>query len=306
MRRYLTIQLAQFVLVIWGVSLAVFVMVRLTGDPVGIMLPPDATREQADDLRTRLGLDQPLPVQYAVWIGNVARGDFGRAFFSGRQPALDLILQRLPATALLAALGLGLSLIIAVPLGILAAVKRNSWLDTAATAFVVSGQAMPGFWFGIILIIVFAVMLKWVPVSGAGGWKNLVLPTTVLGLLLAPTKMRLIRSRMVDVLTSDYIRTARAKGVPERWVLWNHALRNVSITLVSIVGLQFARLMEGAIVVETVFAWPGLGTLLVSSINNSDYPIVQAGVFVIATITVTANLLTDLMVAAIDPRVRLG
>ncbi|MFN8535419.1 MAG: ABC transporter permease [Dehalococcoidia bacterium] len=306
MRRYLAYQLVQLVIVLWGVSIAVFVMIRLTGDPVAVMLPPDATREQADELRERFGLTEPLPVQYAIWLSNAVRGDFGRAFFSGRAPALNLVVERLPATALLATLGLGLSLVISIPLGILAAVKRGSWIDTAATAFVVTGQAMPGFWFGIILIIVFAVWLKWVPVSGAGEWRNLILPTIVLGLLLSPTKMRLIRSRMAETLSADYIRTARSKGLPERQVLWGHALRNVSISIVAVVGLQFARLMEGAIVVETVFAWPGLGTLLIGAITNSDFPIVQAGVFVIAIITVLAGLLTDLAVAAIDPRVRLG
>ncbi len=306
MRRYLFLQIGQFLLVSFGISLTVFTLLRLTGDPTSAMLPLDATAEQALDLRRRMGLDDPLPVQYWLWISNALHGDFGRAFFQGRRPALELVLERLPYTAILAALGLTMSLIIAIPLGILAAVKRNSWIDNAATMFVTAGQAMPGFWFGIILIIVFAVDLHWLPVSGTGDWRNLVLPTVVLGLLLAPRKMRLIRSRMCDVLTADYVRTARAKGVPERGVLWDHAFRNIAITLVTVLGLQVAALMEGAVVIETVFAWPGLGSLLVSAINNSDFPIVQAAVFVIAITTVTATVLTDLAVAAVDPRIRLG
>lgn len=306
MKRYLVIQAVQFVVVTIGISVAVFGLIRLTGDPAIAFVPVDATNEEYLAVRQRMGLDEPIMVQYAIWVSRAAQGDFGRAFFHGRRPAMELVVERIPATALLGVLGLLVSVIVSVPLGILAAVKRNSWIDQACTSFVAVGQAMPGFWFGIILIIIFAVQLRWVPPSGAGEWQNLVLPVIVLGVLLTPRKMRLVRSRMVEVLASDYIRTARAKGLAERIVLYGHAFRNVAITFVAILGLQFASLLEGTVAVEAVFAWPGLGSLLVGSIASSDLPVVQAAVILIALMTVAVNMLTDLTVKFIDPRIRLG
>jgi peptide/nickel transport system permease protein len=222
-----------------------------------------------------------------------------------KKSAFALVTERMPATLLLTFAGLFISLVIALPLGIISAIRRYSLVDNLCTMFAVGGQAMPIFWLGIMLIIVFSVKLRWLPASGSGSWAHLVLPATTLGFFLAPLTMRLVRSGMLEVLSQDYVRTARAKGVSEPQVLLKHALRNAAIPVITVIGLQFGQLLGGAIVTETVYAWPGVATFTVTAIRNSDFPVVQAAVFLLALCIVVVNLLVDLLVGLIDPRIRL-
>jgi ABC-type dipeptide/oligopeptide/nickel transport system permease component len=303
MTRFLLRRVRQALVVCLGISGITFVLLFVAGDPVHLLLPPEATKEDIRLLREKLGLDRPLVLQYARFLGGMARLDFGTSLFV-EEPAMALVLERMPATLELTVAGLAIALLIAVPLGVLSAVKRFSAWDNLATLTALTGQAMPVFWVGIMLIILFAVTLRWLPASGRGGWEHLILPALALGAYQAPITMRLTRSGMAEVLGQDYIRTARSKGVVERGVLWRHALRNAAIPVVTILGLQFGRLMGGAILTETVFAWPGVASLAVKSIQNYDYPVVQASVVLLALIIVVANLLADLAVASLDPRIR--
>ncbi|GIX46743.1 MAG: glutathione ABC transporter permease [Candidatus Tectimicrobiota bacterium] len=303
MRTYVVRRLLQALLVCWGISLITFLILWLKGDPTLLLLPIEATEQERQDLRRAMGFDDPLVVQYWRFLKRAVRGDFGRSFFVD-QPALELILERMPATVQLTVAGLGISLLLAIPLGALSAIKRGSLLDTFVTVFALTGQAMPIFWLGIMLIIVFAVHLQLFPVSGYGTVRHLVLPALTLGWFLAPVTMRLTRSGMLDVLQQDYIRTARAKGLPERAVIFKHALKNAGISIITIVGLQFGQLMGGAVVTETVFAWPGVASLAVTSIRNSDFPVVQAAVVCLALIIVVANLISDVLIGFLDPRIR--
>ncbi len=305
MRHYLISQIIQLVVVVIGISLITFVLLRLSGDPLTVMLPLDATEEQRASLREALGLDQPLPVQYLRYARNVLRGDFGKSLFA-RQSALRLVLERMPATLRLSLAGLIFALLLAIPLGIAAAIRRGSWIDSLASVVAVSGQAVPIYWLGLMLIVLFAVRLHWLPSSGYGHWAHLVLPMVTLGVFLIPTTMRLVRSEMIHILSQDYIKLLRAKGMPERTVLFRHGLRNVSIPVITVVGVQAAQLMGGSVITETVFAWPGVASLLVSSIYNRDFPLVQAAVFMLSIAIVLANMTADVLIAAIDPRIRLG
>jgi peptide/nickel transport system permease protein len=305
MRAFIIRRIGQSVLVCLGVAVVTFLLLRIAHDPIYVLLPPESTKEEIETLRKAMGFDRPLPVQFAFFMERLFRGDFGNSFVMA-QPASLLIWERMPATLELSLAGMVIALIVAIPLGVLAAFRRNTLVDTFCTSFAVSGQAMPIFWFGIMLIIVFAVQLKVLPVSGSGSLLHLVLPAVTLALNLAPIIMRLTRSRMLDVLSQDYIRTARSKGVMERGVLFRHALRNAAISVVTIIGLQFGRLMGGAVITETVFAWPGVATLVVSSIYNADFPVVQAATFYLAIFIVAANTLADIAVAWLDPRISRG
>jgi peptide/nickel transport system permease protein len=305
MRAYLISQLGQAAVVVVGVSIVVFLLMRLTGDPLTVMLPIDATPEMRARFSRDAGLDQPLPIQYIRWAASAIRGDFGMSLFE-RSPALPMILDRMPATALLGLTGVGLALVVALPLGVLAGVRPHSVWDNLVTTLAVSGQAMPIYWLGLMLIVLLSVQWRVLPASGYGQWQNLVMPSVTLAAFLAPVILRFVRSGMLEVLSQDYIRTARSRGLPEWLVLVNHALRNVSIPVITIVGLQIARLMGGSVVTETVFAWPGVGSLMVTSIFNRDFPVVQAAVFILAIIVVVLNTLADVLVAWADPRVRLA
>ncbi|MBI3126962.1 MAG: ABC transporter permease [Candidatus Tectomicrobia bacterium] len=302
MRAFIIRRIGQSVLVCLGVAVVTFLLLRIAHDPVYVLLPPESTKEEIETLRKAMGFDQPLPVQFAFFMGRLLQGDFGDSFVMA-QPASQLIWERMPATLELSLAGMAIALAVAIPLGVFAAFRRNTLIDTFCTSFAVSGQAMPIFWFGIMLIIIFAVQLKVLPVSGSGTYLHLILPAVTLSLNLAPIIMRLTRSRMLDVLNQDYIRTARSKGVLERGVLFRHALRNAAISVVTIIGLQFGRLMGGAVVTETVFAWPGVATLVVSSIYNADFPVVQAATFYLAIFIVAANTVADIVVAWLDPRI---
>jgi ABC-type dipeptide/oligopeptide/nickel transport system permease component len=304
MTSFLVRRLAQALLVVLGVSIVVFVMLHLTGDPALLLLPPDATAEEIARFRAAMGFDDPLLVQYGRFLAGALAGDFGESLRHG-QPAMGLVLERLPATAELAGAAMAVALAIAIPAGIVSAVRRNRPVDYLATVVALFGQSMPTFWLGIMLILTFAVHLQVLPSSGRGDVAHLVLPAVTLGLFTTARMMRLTRSGMLEVLGQDYIRTARAKGMGEGPVVWKHALRNAAVPLLTIAGLELGALLGGAVVTETVFAWPGVGRLSLQAIYNRDYPVVQAAVFVLATTFVAVNLLVDVAYAYLDPRIRI-
>lgn len=303
MTAYFARRIVQMLPVILGITLIVFVLVRLSGDPVVLLLPEDAEPEQIAVLREALGLDRPVLVQYAIFMRDLARGDFGTSLRYSGQAALPIVLERLPATLQLTAAALLVAILISLPAGIIAAVYRSRWPDVTATGLAVLGQAMPNFWLGIMLILLFSVQLGWFPVSGRGGFSALVLPALTLGTSLAALLTRLMRSSLLEVLNLDYVRTARAKGQRPRTVLGKHALRNALLSYVTVLGLQLASLMAGAVVTEQVFAWPGIGLLAIQAINSRDMAVIQAVVVVAALIVMVANLLVDALYALIDPRI---
>jgi peptide/nickel transport system permease protein len=305
MRRYIVRQLAQLVVVIFGISVLAFAILHVIGDPVLLLLPQNAGAQEFERYRKLLGLDQPIYVQYAKFASKAVLGDFGKSWYADT-PAFRLVVERMPPTIYLTLAGLLVALLIAVPLGILAALKRHSIVDNLCTMLAVAGQAMPIFWLGIMLIIVFAVHLRLLPASGYGTWQHFLMPAFTLGAFLAPITMRLVRSGVIEVMNMEYIKTARAKGVGEPLVVVKHAFRNACIPVITVLGLQFGQLLGGAIVTETVFAWPGVATLTVESIRNQDFPVVQCAVVLLALIIVIVNLVVDLVVGFIDPRIRVG
>lgn len=285
------------------ITLIVFLLVRVTGDPVSLMLPETATEEERDSLRESLGFNEPLPVQYFTYLGNLVRGDFGDSFRYNTD-ALGLILERLPATLELAIASMVIAVIISVPLGILSAVKRNSFFDLFITGGAVLGKAMPNFWLGIMLILLLSVTFQIFPVSGRGTIWHLVLPALTLGTGIAAEMTRLIRSSMLEILGQDFIRTARSKGLGEAIIVNKHAFRNALIPVVTIMALQTSTLIGGTLITETVFAWPGLGQLLVQSVNLRDMAVVQAATFIIAIFVILSNLSADLIYRFLDPRIK--
>jgi peptide/nickel transport system permease protein len=301
--RYIARSLIQAVAVALGIATLTFLIVHISGDPTQHLLPPNATREDIRVLKESMGFDRPLIEQYVSFMTGAFRGDFGRSFWIAR-PALDLVLERMPFTVLLTFTGLATALIIGIPIGVMSAVRRYGWIDNLSTAFAMAGQAMPTFWLGLLFIMWFSLMIPILPASGAGGIQHLILPSLTLGLFLAPTLMRLTRSQVLDILTQDYIRTARAKGLTESRVVLLHVLRNVAAPIVTVIGLQFGRLLGGSIVTETVFNWPGVASLTVRSIFTSDYPVVQVATLLLALVVILSNLLADVLVAVMDPRIR--
>ena len=295
-------RVARLLVVLVGVSLVTFAILQASGDPVALMMP-EAPESDRAVLRQAMGFNDPLPVQFARFVGNIARGDFGQSFFH-REPALPLVLARLPTTVLLTLLAMAVSLAIALPIGIVSAIRRNSVFDHTATLVVFLGTSMPVFWTGIMLILLFAVQLRALPVSGWDSWAALVLPGITLTTVSTPLLLRLVRSSMLDVVGLDYVRTARAKGVSEWFVICRHALTNAALPLVTVAGLQFGLLLGGAIITETVFAVPGMGRLIVGAIRQLDFPIVQAGVFVLALIVVLVNFAVDMLYIYLNPQIR--
>src|SRR5438445_223110 len=287
MRAYALSRLAQTVLVVFLSLTAVFVMVRLSGDPVLLFMPMDIQAKDVNEFRQRLGFNDPVPVQYARFVAGAVRGDFGESL-RYRRDALALVLERLPATFLLAATSLLLTMGVAVPLGVLSAVHRNTPLDHAGTVVTVLGQATPGFWLGLMLIYVFSVRLRWLPTGGTGGLAHLVMPSIVLAAFFSARIARLTRSAVLDVLGAEYILTARAKGLRETRVIGKHTLRNSAIPIVTLAGLEAGQVLGGAVITETIFAWPGLGRLTVQALLNRDFPIVLAAVFGVCTVVITA------------------
>jgi peptide/nickel transport system permease protein len=289
--------------VAFGVVTLVFAALRLSGDPAATMLPGDASVEELVALRRQLGLDRPLWLQYVQFLAGALSGDFGTSF-RHQQPALPLVLERLPATLELAGAALLLAVALALPLGVLAAVYRGRIVDVVAMAFAVVGQATPYFWMGIMLILIVSVELAWLPTSGRGGLERLILPAITLGTHFAASLARLTRTSMLEVFGQQFVTTARAKGLSEWSVVLGHTLKNAAVPVITLIGLQFGTLLGGAVVTETIFAWPGVGRLAVQSVFVRDYPVVQAGVFVLALTFVAINLLVDLLYGVLDPRIR--
>jgi peptide/nickel transport system permease protein len=277
---------------------------HLSGDPVAMILP-EATEADRAVLREAMGFNRPLLVQYGSFLGRAVQGDFGQSFFH-RSPALPLVLERMPTTLLLTFCALALGVGLAIPAGIITAVKRYSWIDHLATLTVLLGQSMPVFWTGIMLMLLFAVSWRLLPASGWETWQAVILPTITLGTFQAPLFLRMSRSAMLEVLALDYVQTARAKGLTEWWVILKHALKNAAIPVVTVIGLQFGVLLGGAVITETVFAIPGTGRLIVRAVGQLDFPVVQAGVMTLSLIIVVVNFAVDLFYVYLNPQVRIG
>jgi peptide/nickel transport system permease protein len=304
MHRFIIQRLIQSAIIVMVVSLVVFLFVHASGDPAALLVPEQATPEDVANYRRALGLDRPIHEQYLQFMGNFWFSDTVKSF-RFHQPLLPLVLQHLQFTLILAGLTIVISSVLAVPLGIFAALRRGSVLDVGIRIVAVMGQSMPSFWVAMLLMLILAVHLRLFPVSGLGV-KNIVLPTITLAFFQLAVLLRLVRSELLEVMSQDYIRTARAKGVPERWVTVRHGLKNAAIPVITVMGLQFGALVQGAIVVEPIFAWPGLGWLLVESIAARDFPVVVAGAIIAAVFVTLANLVVDLLYGWLDPRIRVN
>jgi peptide/nickel transport system permease protein len=304
MQRYIFKRIFQSLLTLLVLSLLIFMVCRLTGDPVLLMLPDDASHEDVVQLRTALGLDRPLPMQYWHFLKSAMQGDFGRSI-KGQVPVLELIKERLPNSLRLALVSLLITITLAFPLGVMAAVKKGTPVDTLANLIAVLGQSLPQFWVGIVLIQVFAVQLRWLPVAGTGSLWHYILPGFTLGWFLVAGIMRLLRSSMLDVLDSEFVKLARIKGVPGWSVVWKHALKNAVMPVLTFAAIYLAILITGAILVETVFAWPGIGQLIYQGIVYRDFPVIQAVVLLTAVIVVSVNFVVDITYGYLDPRIRL-
>ena len=303
--RYILQRLAQGLLVLLGVTTIVFALTFVAGDPVSTLAPLEATPEERAAFAHNMGLDRPIPVQYADFLTHAARGDFGMSY-SSHEPAMGEVLDRLPATILLTAAAVLFALVVSVPLGLLAAMNHDGWIDIVARLFAFFGQSIPVFLLGVVLIIVFGVDLHWLPSSGTGSWQHLVMPAVAVGSFSAAVLARLLRSSLLEVLSQEYIRTAYAKGLRGRVVVVRHALRNAALPFITMLGLQVGFLLSGAVVAETIFAYPGVGRLAVQAISRKDVPVIQSFVMVAALIVIVANLFVDLVYTRIDPRIRLG
>ncbi|PYM19058.1 MAG: hypothetical protein DMD78_25995 [Candidatus Rokuibacteriota bacterium] len=303
MASFLVRRLLRLVVVCAGVSLVTFAILHASGDPVALIMPeaPEADRAV---LRQSLGLHDPLPVQFGRFVGRALTGNFGNSFFH-RAPAFGLVMERMPTTLMLTVLSMGLALVVALPVGVYSAVKRGRAVDQVATGTVFLGQSMPVFWTGIMLILLFSVQWRLLPVSGWDSWAAAILPTLTLGAFTAPLLLRIVRSSMLEVIALDYVRTARAKGLSEWLVICRHALKNAALPLVTVTGLQFGLLLGGAVITETVFAIPGVGRLIVGAIRQLDFPVVQAGVFMLAMVVVSVNFAVDVLYVYLNPRIRL-
>lgn len=303
MRRYLARRLIQLIPVLFLISLVVFGLVHIAGDPVTLMLSEEASHEDREALRESLGLNEPIYVQYGIFVWNLVQGDFGESFRYNTD-ALTLVLERLPATFELASIAMVLAMVTAIPIGIISATRKNSFIDFFATSTSILGKALPNFWLGIMLILFFSVTFQIFPVSGRGTFLHLILPAITLATGIVAEITRLTRSSMLEILDDDYIKTARSKGLKESVVIYKHAFKNASIPVITISALQASSLISGALVTETVFAWPGIGQLIVESVNGRDMAVVQASVFVIAILVIAINLASDLLYRMIDTRIK--
>jgi len=301
--RLLIPQTIQLLIAVWGISLIVFMVNFVIGDPLSGLVNPETPPETREILRHQYGFDRPILVQYFDFARRAVVGDFGESYII-KKPAIDLVFERVPATLQLALAGMGIGILIAIPVGIISAYRPYSLIDNVATIIAVAGQAMPVYWLGLMLILLLSVQMQWLPASGYGTPQHIILPAFCLGVFTAPIAMRLVRSGMLDVLTQDYVRTARAKGVRELPVLLRHALPNTLIPVITLLGLQFGQLMGGAVITETVFAWPGVALLAITAIYRSDIPVMQASVVMLAVIITVVNFGTDMLVSMLDPRVR--
>ena len=303
MTRFIIIRLFQALITLIVISIVVFALARASGDPVMLMAPPQATLKDIAAMREYLGLDKSIPEQYWIFLKNVAKGDLGESIRT-RRPVLTIIGERLPYTAQLGLSAIFIGITTSLFLGVTAAYKRGTWIDSLVKFIAVLGQALPSFWLAIMAIQIFAVSLKLLPTSGTGGPDHYILPILTMSFFMLPIMMRLIRSSMLEVLDSEYVKLARIKGLAERWVIWKHALRNAIIPLLTATGITFATIITGAVIIETVFAWPGIGRLLAESVMGRDFPVTQAVVLLVAIVVLGVNLLVDILYAYVDPRIK--
>lgn len=304
MRRFLAIRFLQTLVALLAITLIVFGLTHLTGSPVDALLPDDASPEQIETLIRHWGLDRPLGEQYLAFLGNAVQGDFGASLKWRGYSAMEVVLQRLPATLKLGGLSVVLSIVVAIPLGVIAARHRGTLVDKSANVIALLGQSLPQFWLGIMLIWVFAVGLGWFPASGQGGLRHMILPAIAMASFQIAALTRLTRSAMLDALRSEYIKLARLKGVPEYKIIWKHALRNAAIAPLTYFGLLAGSLLTGSVVIESVFSWPGTGLLSIEAIRGRDYPVVQAVVILFAVVFLLINYVVDALYALVDPRIR--
>ena len=302
--RFIALRTAQGSVVLLGVSIIVFLSLFLTGDPAALMMPPDASRAEIAAFREAMGFDDPFWLQYGRFLVGLLQGDLGTSLRFHR-PALELVFERLPATALLAVTALAWSTLAGFIFGVVGAVKRDGWIDFLVRLIALSGQAIPVFWLALLLILFFSLRLRWLPTGGMGGIEHMILPAVSLGAYYMSAVTRLVRASLIEALSQDYVRTARAKGLSERRVIIRHALRNALIPVVTVQGMYFAALLGGALITEIIFAWPGIGRLAVQAIQNRDFPLVQAVVLLAAFVFVVANLLVDIAYAILNPRIEL-
>ena len=305
MRRYLVSRIVQAIVTLWLLTLVAFVMARLSGNPLDVLLDARATEEDRAAMAQVLGLDRSLPVQYAIYLRDVAHGDFGTSFKT-RRSALSTVMERLPWTLELGTASFLVSVLVAVPIGVVTAVKRDTAIDVAGKVLALLGQSLPTFWLGLMLILLFAVTLGWLPAGGTGNLTHLVLPSITLGWFTVAGIMRLVRSAMLDTLGEEFVVTARAKGLAEPRVVWKHALRNAAIPPLTYAGVVFVALLAGAVVTETVFAWPGVGQLVIEAITFRDFPVIQIIFLLFGAMYIGMNLVVDLLYGWADPRIRLA
>jgi peptide/nickel transport system permease protein len=304
MQRFIAVRVLQSILALAVMSMIVFGLARLSGNPLDVMLPIEALQEDYERLEKHWGLDKPLHEQYVIFVAKALQGDFGQSLKYQGQSAMGLVVDRLPATLELALSALLVSALLALPIGVLAAVAKGSNWDTAAKIMALLGQSLPTFWLGIVLMWIFAVLLDWLPASGRGGVKHLILPAIALGWFQVAAIMRLVRSSMLDVLDSEFVKLARVKGIPEWKVVWKHCLRNAGIAPLTYFAIIAGSLLTGSVVIETVFTWPGVGLLVVDAVRSRDFQVVQAVVILFAGIFILCNLMVDIMYAYLDPRIR--
>jgi len=305
MQRYILSSLVQAALVLIGVLVLVFFMVRLTGDPAAVMLAREAKPEQVAAFRHEMGFDRPLVVQFIDFVAKALTGNLGNSL-RYRTPALPLVLERLPASLELAFAGLLMAVVIGVPLGLAGGGRPNSWLDFVGRAVGLFGQTIPTFWLALVMIIVFAVKLRWFPTAGRSDLRSVIMPAFALGLPTMGRIVRLTRSSVLEIMAEDYVRTARSKGLSARTVFYRHVLRNAAVGLISIIGIQFGYMLGGSVIIESVFGWPGLGRLAIESISIRDFPLVQAIALFTSIVVIALNVLTDIAYSFVDPRIRYG
>jgi peptide/nickel transport system permease protein len=303
MQRYLALRLAQSLVSLLAVTLVVFFVVRLTGDPLEILMPPEATQQDIAQARVALGLDKPVQEQYALFLTRLVQGDFGRSLRFGR-PAIDMVKERYPNTLLLGGTALLFAIALALPVGVYSAVHRGTALDYLSRGMAAFGQAVPPFWLGLVLILIFGVIFHVLPTSGIGTPAHLILPALTLGWFAVAGLTRLTRSSMLDVLGAEFIKLARLKGLPEGQVIWKHAFKNAALPVLTFAALLFVTLLNGSIIVETVFNWPGVGLLVIEAVFNRDYAVVQTVVLILSTMYIVANLLVDVLYAYLNPKIR--
>ena len=304
MQRFILIRVFQAFVSLWVVSMIVFGLGRITGDPTSVLLPFDATEQERLELRADLGLDRPIHVQYGTFLNNAFHGDFGESIKWDGYSSMGIVIKRLPATLKLAAVAMIVAVAISLPVGIISAVKRDTIFDYVGKIIALFGQSLPAFWLGLVLMWVFAVQLDWVPTSGRTGWTSYFLPAISIGWFLVAALMRLVRSSMLEVMDSEYIKMARVKGLSEAKVVWKHGLRNASIAPLTFFGIIFGNLLVGSVSIETVYAWPGVGLLAFEAVLARDFPVMQAVVVIFAAIYISMNLVVDVLYAYLDPRIR--